>query len=221
MNPTEYILSLVDRKEYEEVKLSNILVNYRKIDWNIVYECYKDIHSPLALFLMGNYCYYSKRNYVKTKDYLERSAALGDSLALNNLGYWIYYLGRGVKNDYYEAKKCLEQSAALGNSLALSNLGYLFYFRKRASDKDYYKAKEYFEQSVALGNNLALDHLRNVIDVIGFDIYVKEKMTLKKENAKLREENEILNLLPDAPGYHHVKSSFQEKVCDINVKKRV
>ncbi len=46
---------------------------------------------------------YEKEDYTTAKKYLEQAAALGDAIALNNLGS-LYEKGQGVKQDYEKAR---------------------------------------------------------------------------------------------------------------------
>jgi hypothetical protein len=61
---------------------------------------------------------------VEAHRWYEKAAALGDAVAMNNLGV-LYNTGRGVSRDYAEARRWYEKAAALGNELAKTNLATL------------------------------------------------------------------------------------------------
>ena len=131
---------------------------------------------------------------------------------MNNLGH-IYQQGRGVEQDYKKAIHYLKMGVKNDNSRAMGNMGAM-YHNGYGVEKDPQKAIDYYEMAVEKGCTTIMTDLKKLLQE-NIDENIKERIAmkseikkLKKEIASLKEENEILNLLPDAPGYHEAKKRF-------------
>lgn len=92
-----------------------------------------------------------KRDPVKSLEWTSRSAAQGNEIAMEEMGYK-YYEGFGVDQDYGEAMKWLKRAAAKGKSSAYSSIG-IMYRDGEGVAQDYAKAEKYFLQGMKAGNS--------------------------------------------------------------------
>ena len=84
-------------------------------------------------------------------EWYTKSAAQGNSDAMNNLGY-SYQHGFGVDQDLTKAFELYEQSALLGNSYGMFNVG-VFYEKGVGVTRNLNKAKKWYAKSAAQGND--------------------------------------------------------------------
>lgn len=68
---------------------------------------------------------YQSRNYQTAIKLYQKSADMGNIIALSNLGY-CYYYGRSIPVDKEKAKKCWEKAAILGDIAAVYKLGDMY-----------------------------------------------------------------------------------------------
>ncbi len=124
-----------------------------------------DLDNSWLLNCIGNY--YEPKDEEESKDYIKdiewwiKSANLGNSNAMNNLG--MYY--DDIENDYLKAIEWYIKSANLGNTNAMFNLGYYYQY----IEKDYPKAIEWYTKSANLGNSSAMYNLGYYYDGIEGD----------------------------------------------------
>ena len=100
------------------------------------------------------------QNYAKARYYYEKSAAMGNMYAINDLGY-MYLFGQGVAVDYAKALERFEQAAGMGNPYSVNNLGYM-YENALGVARDYQKALKYYQKAVDMGNENASINLLNL-----------------------------------------------------------
>jgi hypothetical protein len=110
-------------------------------------------------FELGRVLQASKDYSAALKQY-ERSASLGSTFAMNNIGY-LYDKGLGVTQDYAEASRWYEKAAAAGFPMAMSNIGYL-YDKGLGVTQDYAEAKRWYEKAAAGGNAIAMINLGDI-----------------------------------------------------------
>jgi TPR repeat protein len=99
----------------------------------------------------------ASKDYSAAREQYERSASLGNSIAMNNIGYF-YEKGLDVTQDYAEAKRWYEKAAAAGFPLAMNNIGY-FYDKGLGVTQDYAEAKRWYEKAAAGGNSTAMNSI--------------------------------------------------------------
>lgn len=106
--------------------------------------------------LGGRYLFGSglAQDYVKAREWLEKSAAQNNSDAQWLLG-GIYYDPIGVEQDYVKAREWFEKSAAQNNPKAQYFLGAI-YEEGLGVKKDYVKARELYEKSAAQNDSYSL-----------------------------------------------------------------
>ena len=90
------------------------------------------------------------QNYEMAFYWFEKSAELGDSVGMNNLGK-CYYHGKGTTQNYEMAFQWYQKSAELGNSCGMNNLGNCYYHEKGIT-LNYEMAFHWLQKSVELGN---------------------------------------------------------------------
>jgi TPR repeat protein len=92
---------------------------------------------------------YGAKDYPQALQWYRKSAAQGNLLAENNLGY-MYQNGLGVQTDYAQALQWYRKSTAQGNSLAENNLGYM-YQNGFGVKKDEAQAQRWYQKAKADG----------------------------------------------------------------------
>ncbi len=138
----------------------------------------------------------------------------GNGSAMTNLGY-MYRHGLGVEQDHSKAIHYYEMAIEKGDGPTMTDLGYM-YHHGEGVEQDHTKAIHYYEMAIERGNGLAMTNLKKLLaERVKDNSFIKETIAFKRkysvleeENKTLREEVEILNLLPDAPGYHKAKKRF-------------
>ena len=109
-----------------------------------------------TMYRFGNE-YYIEKDYIKARKVFEEAAKLGNSSAINDLGY-MYLEGLGMEKDYDKARKLFEEAVKLEDSAAMNNLGYM-YREGLGVEKDYDKVRKLFEEAVKLGDSAAMYNL--------------------------------------------------------------
>ncbi len=151
-------LEALKRKGKENSKESiDILSKYNSVDKQLNESLLDnvDLGNSWLLNCIGNY--YEPKDDEETKDYIKaiewwiKSANLGNSNAMNNLG--VYY--DEIEKDYPKAIEWYIKSANLGNSNAMCNLG--IYYDE--IENDYTKAIEWYIKSANLDNSWAMKEL--------------------------------------------------------------
>jgi formylglycine-generating enzyme required for sulfatase activity/uncharacterized caspase-like protein len=99
---------------------------------------------------------FEKKNYVEAISYYEQSANVGNSEAMNALGY-MFQTGTGVIKDTKQAKSWYERSYSLSNQKAAYNLGYMYEF---GVEVNIIKAKEYYQKSCDWGDANGCERLK-------------------------------------------------------------
>ena len=76
-------------------------------------------------YTIAGLCEGIPQDYVKARQWYEKSAKQGDASAQLKLGV-MYHEGKGVRQDYAKARKWLEKAAAQGHAKAQLVLGLMF-----------------------------------------------------------------------------------------------
>jgi uncharacterized protein len=98
------------------------------------------------------------QDYAKAREWYEKAATAGSTLAMNNLGS-MYESGQGVPQEYAKAREWYEKAADAGNGTGMSNIGALYYYG-HGVPQDYTKARQWWEMAVAAGNGEARAYSR-------------------------------------------------------------
>jgi TPR repeat protein len=98
---------------------------------------------------------------VKARDWLEKSAAGGDPVAMRSLGF--LNQGQGGPQDYTAARRWFEKSAAAGDAVAMRNLG-LMNQSGQGGPQDYTAARQWFEKAAAAGDTFAMRSLGSLYE---------------------------------------------------------
>jgi len=96
-------------------------------------------------------------DYVKARQWCEKSAEKGNAYAMSGLGQ-IYFLGLGVPQDYEKARQWYEKSAEKGDAWAMYILGGM-YVDGQGVPQDYEKARQWYEKSAEKDNDDAMFNL--------------------------------------------------------------
>ena len=121
--------------------------------------------TPGLMVLTGIYHregHLSLRDGTKAVELYRRAGDLGDSLAMNDLGY-CYQKGIGVARDYKKATELYERAVALGSPLAMNNLGYC-YQHGLGVPRDVTKAVELYGRGADLGETDAMNCLGHCLE---------------------------------------------------------
>ena len=87
------------------------------------------------LYKLGyKYRYGSQKDYQKALEYYEQAATLGNSKAMNGLGF-MYMRGKGVEQDLEKAREYFERAAELGSAAAKYTLQALDAMEEETEDK--------------------------------------------------------------------------------------
>lgn len=187
------------------------------IDWDVIHNLTKDGETALSYFCQlmahkyGNITVTSSDKElidkvveaVRASDY--KDIGVLSSLLLENHVYHVI-----SNRTYFEL---LQEALDHGESLTLEHIGDCYYHGIGVV-KDYTKAFDYYDKSAStfsetpsgLESLMKYDCDLYIFDRIEKrDELEKEIAELRATNEKLKEENEILNLLPDAPAYHEAK----------------
>jgi hypothetical protein len=93
---------------------------------------------------------FEKKNYIEAISYYEQAANVGNSEAMNTLGY-MYQTATGVTKNTKKAKSWYEQSYSQSNQKAAYNLGYIYEFGVEVM-ADLGQAKSYYQKSCDWGD---------------------------------------------------------------------
>ena len=99
----------------------------------------------------------TSREYLKAREWFERSAAAGVPRAMLDMGY-LYHFGRGVPVDFSKALEWYERAAAAGEIVAANNIGALYYDGVGVTEDDT-RAHQYYEQAALAGDGMAMDNI--------------------------------------------------------------
>ena len=97
------------------------------------------------------------KNYKLAGELYEKASSMGNSSAMNNLGF-LYYNGLGVTKNFAQAKAWFEKGVDLGNTSAMVSLGEMHRMGVGAA-VDYAKARNLFEIAAARGDPMAMNNL--------------------------------------------------------------
>ena len=147
-----------------------------------------NLQNTAAMTAIAN-IHLNNKEYEKAFEWLLKSSNLGDTSAMNNLGY-LYQKGNGVDKDTNKAMEYYHRSAAMNNNHAMYNIGIihllnnnneesLVWFLKAANSGnssamnklgDYYintnaieDAKKWYKQSASLGHKDANNKLKQLV----------------------------------------------------------
>ncbi len=109
-----------------------------------------DINNSWLLNLIGKY-YKENKDYPKAIEWYTKSANLGNSDSMNNLG--IYY--DEIEENYIKAIEWYIKSANLGDSKAMNNLGYYY----NEIEENYIKALDWYIKSANLNDSDGMNNL--------------------------------------------------------------
>jgi tetratricopeptide (TPR) repeat protein len=112
-------------------------------------------NTPKLMYQLGRAL--NGNNDPEARDWYEKAAALGDPLAMLNLGT-MYGEGKSIKQDYAKAREWYEKSAALGNTVAMTSLSRLYYDALGVK-RDYAKAIELLKKAADLDDMYAMNNL--------------------------------------------------------------
>ncbi|GBB84167.1 hypothetical protein RclHR1_01080023 [Rhizophagus clarus] len=177
----------VDDQVFEQ-NIFNYLNNYNMTlqeiyDW-LLNNDQKDSNS---IFLLGVFNYSGigiSTNKKKAFKLYQKSADLGNTFGMNNLGY-CYARGICTDTDYQKAFALYQKAADLGNALGLNNLGYC-YDNGIGTDIDYQKAFELYHRSADLGNVFGINNLGYCYNYgIGTDVDYQKAFELYQNAANL------------------------------------
>ena len=143
--------------------------------------------------------YYIEKDYIKARKVFEEAAKLGNSSAINDLGY-MYLEGLGMEKDYDKARKLFEEAVKLGNSYAINDLGYM-YLEGLGMKKDYDKARKLFEEAVKLGDSAAMNNLGYMY---------REGLGVEKDYDKARKLFEEAVKFGDSAPKYNLAKMYQE-----------
>jgi TPR repeat protein len=113
-----------------------------------------------------NELYAEAKRFLQAKDYasafrlMEKAAAAGHLLAMNDLGD-MYYSGDGVPQEYEQAFAWYRKGAMAGNVLAMANLAYL-YEHGWGIGKDTVQACAWYRKAAAAGDQDSIRNLRRL-----------------------------------------------------------
>lgn len=130
---------------------------YAKSRWWYEREAAGNASAQLHLGYLLDNGFGGERNHTKAREWFEKSAALGDSYAMNSIGH-MYLFGRSVPMDYAKAREWFGKAAAKDNPFSQGHLGDMHYHGQGGA-ADYAKAKEWYEKAAAKDEALALHGL--------------------------------------------------------------
>jgi tetratricopeptide (TPR) repeat protein len=108
-------------------------------------------------YLQEGRAVFAAKNYKSALELFERASALGNKLAMHNIGS-MYYYGRGVPVDLEKSKGWFQKAADLGFTRAMAGLAEVFLDESHGT-ADYKKALTLLEQAAALGLPSAMTSL--------------------------------------------------------------
>ncbi len=144
-------LEALKRDGKENSKESYDIINKLNIELmncNLNINTFDSLNNSWLLNCIGYYIQYIENDYPKAIEWYIKSSDLGNTIAMNNLGF--YY--EQIKN-YPKAIEWYIKSANLGNTKAMNNLG-TYYF-----NKDYPKAIEWYTKSANIGDSVSMNYL--------------------------------------------------------------
>ncbi len=191
----DYINQLEKLKDNKEIiNLINIIRKYINNDLTLDLKNI-NLENSWVLNYTGDYFRYVEKNDEKAIEWYTKSANLGNSYAMNNLG--IYY----AHMNFQKSIEWYIKSSNLDNSDAMHNLGCYYDF----IEKDYPKAIEWYIKSSNLDNNNAMNNLGWYYDNIEKDIPKAIEWYIKSSN--LGNTNAMNNLK-----YIYVKEEIYEYI---------
>lgn len=130
-----------------------------ELTWSDIADIVKIHNEEHSRLLFEAMHLYKNEKYADAIFILEESAKLGNSYAMNLLGYiYIFVSDLKDKTTIEKGMKYLQQAAELHNSYAMNNLGLMFMEGTKVP-KDISKGLELLKASVDLGNALAKKNL--------------------------------------------------------------
>lgn len=99
----------------------------------------------------------SAQDLDQARYWFERSAALGNTSAMNDLGT-LYGFARGFTRDYGRALQWFRKAASLGSGDAMGDLGTMYYYGRGVA-QDYKQARYWWEKAVARDDVSAMGNL--------------------------------------------------------------
>ena len=164
------LLNKISIMEDKVAFIQNILkvnnYDYAKIDdpitIDLIYSAFKDQQIDETNTDGLICCYYGisfkiKDNYEMAFHWYQKSAELGNSSGMNNLGR-CYYYGNGTKQNYEMAFHWYQKSAELDNSFGMNNLGDC-YKNGKGTTQNYEMAFRWYQKSAELGNSFGMNNL--------------------------------------------------------------
>ena len=131
-----------------------------------------------------------------------RSAELGYSTAMSNLGYCLCH-GIGTAKDEKEGLKWTQRSADLGDPVGMNNLGH-YLEHGIGTTKDAKKAVEWYQKSVELGHPGAMNNL-------GMCLY--SGMGIAQDNEKA---NELFRKAKTGASYWNLADDEKDPLTQLN-----
>jgi tetratricopeptide (TPR) repeat protein len=117
-------------------------------------------------FNFGVY-YFLEKNYELAIKYYLMAIELGNSEAMNNLGYYYHF----IEKNYDKMFEYYLMAIDLGNSNAMNNLGHYYHYTK----ENYDLAKKYYLMAIDLGNSQAM------INIGYYYHYIEQNYDLMKK----------------------------------------
>lgn len=110
-----------------------------------------------GLELIGNYHYYTEKDYEKALNWYLRAANAGNTRAMNQVG-WMYQNGHGVQQNHEQAMEYFLMASEIGVPVAMNNIGWM-YQNGYGVAKDYGKAMDWYLQAAEAGDATAMFNL--------------------------------------------------------------
>lgn len=169
------------------------------IDLELIYKAIEEDDSDLLNTVGADY--YKEEEYELAKIYYELAIAMGNDIAMSNLGY-IYMYGRGVPIDYSIAIAYFKIAAEKGNIEATYKLGKL-YQSGNGVEKNTELALKYYDESLRLIEAEGINRLE--YPSVYFAL-AKEMLPEGSKKTNLKTAYEYLKTAVE--GYKHMIDSY-------------
>ncbi len=148
--------------QWRQAEVQRMEVEFQRAQANEQKELAEEILEDATKLILGlsGRLEFDRDTYDDVRSVFESGAALGDAVAMRNLGL-LYANGQGVAQDYAKAREWYEKAAAKDDETAMNNLGMLFH-NGHGVAQDYAKAREWYEKAIAGGNEDAKSALEKL-----------------------------------------------------------